>query len=640
MRGKALKGNNPLFPLPADYAALSVDGQRQARVWAVGLCDTPENYVLSWAFTRNYYLSDLPPHISFYKTGLAASPDFHWEGVYDSMAYDRNWYAAPRGFGKSVVFGTELPIKDTIGNAGTSIGVVMSIKKLLTGRFSSISKQLKFNEKIINDFGMLVPKKGMGTFNMEQMELTNGSELSGYCVEGAKRGGRHHKLYVDDPEKDIQTVTGNEAARDWLYTTVFKVLIPMLPPDGKLFWICTMVSSRSFAYSIYTVSEVEDEDLFRQVEDWNKVKLAARWDEFDDAGEVTRKFLWPDIWGAEPLAKREKELGPSAFAAEYLNEPIAVGDRILSIDNEMHTYTVGGEVETSPFAGRALVRFKRLPATVKMSVTVTKEDIERDAEWVEEPAAEFFGRMFRAMTVDYAPTVNKRSDYSCVHILGFDHRNWLWSLDMWLGKVRDAELLRIIYKLGAKWGVKVVGVENYSVQQQLLDSVQSFVFDRAESGWLPRVVPIRYPRHVSKADRIAALEWRFNRYAIRLPIHRRNSWPYSELWSQLESFTYDMALMNKDDAADTLAMSQQVAHTRGSKAGHILTPDELLKERMRKGQLFDELGFPIFSGMSSQDIPVDEIDKMLHAEYNRAKKRQKGPIRHAFRDTQVISRRY
>ena len=43
--------------------------------------------------------------------------------------------------------------------------------------------------------------------------------------------------------------------------------------------------------------------------------------------EVTGAVLWPERWDAESLAAREREIGPRAFARQYLLEPVSDDER-------------------------------------------------------------------------------------------------------------------------------------------------------------------------------------------------------------------------------------------------------------------------------------------------------------------------
>ena len=149
---------NAFHPLPEDYPQLSHDGQRQARVAVIRRQDTPEHLVEAWVLFRNLYLR--PRKEAFYSGGFKSSPDFHYDMIRDLGQYARNAQAAPRGFGKSIVVGMEVPLLLSIARPYYSIAIAMSTDKLIEGRFDKLSIELTENPWIREDFGVLRPKRG------------------------------------------------------------------------------------------------------------------------------------------------------------------------------------------------------------------------------------------------------------------------------------------------------------------------------------------------------------------------------------------------------------------------------------------------------------------------------------------------
>ena len=90
---------NPLWPLPADYGDLSIEGRKAARLNACCMQSTREEFVAAWDFFRNYYLRSQGR--SWYVHGFHPSPKEHYLMVGDLAEYNLNALGAPRSFAKS-----------------------------------------------------------------------------------------------------------------------------------------------------------------------------------------------------------------------------------------------------------------------------------------------------------------------------------------------------------------------------------------------------------------------------------------------------------------------------------------------------------------------------------------------------------
>jgi hypothetical protein len=226
--------------------------------------------------------------------------------------------------------------------------------------------------------------------------------------------------------------------------------------------------------------------------------------------------------------------------------------------------------------------------------------------------------MYRVGTVDIAEGLTSRNDYRAAAILGYDSNNCLWILDLWLGRVRDSIFFRKIYELNRKWLTRAIGIEACGTQGSVAESMGEYVDEftqqlTADAGreaiWVPRIAPIKYPARMSKGERIATLEWRFNTGKIKYPAHRANEWPFSALYEQTENFTKDLALLRFDDAIDVVAMSSFLVHTRGR--GTTTTPAKgTLLQQLKSGEPIVP-GLPILSGVNPAEIGPEEMSILL-----------------------------
>jgi hypothetical protein len=318
----------------------------------------------------------------------------------------------------------------------------------------------------------------------------------------------------------------------------------------------------------------------------------------DDSKKVY--VLWPEKWSKEILEARRGEIGPSAFASEYCNEPISPQERILVIDPRKNEYSVEGEFDwKNPLAHTGNIKWSER----------FMEPGRRIYKDFEKPFRELVLPMYRILLFDYGSGLSQYNDYSCILILGFDTTNTLWILDMWLGRGKDATLLRLIYEYGLAWRPRVLGIEAVSIQMSFAEAVKEYIEEmesKISQPWRARVFPITYPARVTKSNRISGMEWRYRPGRIKYPAHLAGKWPFDQLYQQTEDYTPDLALLPHDDAIDTLSMSQYVVKNRGGKFTKEKGKPSLL-ERIRRN-LPIVRGIPLLSGVSSKEITGEMLD--------------------------------
>jgi len=78
-------------------------------------------------------------------------------------------------------------------------------------------------------------------------------------------------------------------------------------PDGQFVWIGTIISPLAL------LQEILDSD-----NNWEKRKYKAYIDERQEKGHE----LWASLWNHKRLQARKREIGSTAFASEYLNNPL------------------------------------------------------------------------------------------------------------------------------------------------------------------------------------------------------------------------------------------------------------------------------------------------------------------------------
>jgi len=589
------EGPNPFYHLnlPPDYPTLTAREQKAARLNGIMLQTvSPAHFVRAWNLMRTYYLRQLPDGV-FYKDFIP-SPPCHFDAVRDLATYQLNAWAFPRGSGKSTVLGKEVPLLLAYGRPHFDMLLILAKDSFVQKRFSLFMRMIEGNKYLLNDFGSLKPGRGPDVYNHNLIQLRNGVQLQGMAVEGKMLGERPDLILPDDPEHDKAMVANPnpDALLEAFERLLFGTLMPMLREGSCMGWIGTLLSARSFLYNVTHSTEV-------RYSFWNRRILAGL--------QEDGRSLWPAKWNEEALGKMRMMWGEEMFQTHMQNRPGTGKARTLHIHPEYCTYNV--EKEDDAFGVTPLTSGARLVTTrpVKLSDTgdVQPEPVSRSyGETVRE--------MHRILTVDFAFTTTKRSDFSCAMVLGFENSplftDTLWVLDMWLGKKTPADFINVVLGMAYKWQVRKIAAEAVTIQQQLVDQIASGL-DAFEysAGWKPNVIPIRYPANLKKAQRIAGLEWRFRKYRVKLPGHLRDVLPWRELFRQIEDFSEDMSALRYDDAVDSLAMHQFVGRPRSSThrlpAGErIMSPVEAIKS----GEILDPNGVPWISAISTSDIN-DEV---------------------------------
>jgi len=567
---------------------------------AIRLQETPDDLVHAWAFLRAYYLE--PRQARWYKR-WKPSPPIHYLLVRDVGENSVNVDLAPRAFAKSTlakeVGGLLLPL----GREDYYTALTQATGKKVRKNMRTLIRQFENNARLNDDFGKewgqaIKPKRGQRPWGTDLFELPNGSIVEGLSAQGALRGDRPDLCILDDPEYDEEEGTDQAKLAEDFETLLFATILPMLEEGCGLWWIGTAIP-RSYVYYVVTGSDPRFK-LF------NRRHLGI----FTPNGEP----IWPEKWDDQTIADIRTRLGESKFQQEYMNNPTAGAAKLLVVHPKLGTYRVEGapEREESPLAS---------PATLSWYEKVVSDG---EGVYVEQrqPFGEWASRLYRLMCVDFIRKPSRTSDYAAIAVLGFDTRDILWVLDAFMDRVHLGPLIRKTWEMARRWQIGTIGAEAVSFQEEMADQMASEISQMAAgSAIVPRVVPIRYakrslknsdaPSQISKAERIAGLQWRFDQYRIRLPEHRRLEPAFAMLWNQIENFTMDLSLLRYDDMLDTVAMHQYMvrrAGVRQARGPAILTPEQLL----RQGRVFDEsTGLPNLLAMPGHDAKIPELHREL-----------------------------
>jgi hypothetical protein len=466
--------------------------------------------------------------------------------------------------------------------------------------------EIENNDLLIDDFGKMKMPKGAGLWNRgSRMELTNGSRVTAVPITGASLGTRPSGVIVlDDVEKGDDLVQTPSDLRENFERFFFNAIYPMSQSPGfqiPIRVVGTLYHRRMFIWWLYSTKDPRISGI------WKQTLMTIRdmdWEVMDEE--------WQE--------RTRRQIGVSAFNAQYMNDPGTEAERILVIHPELCTYWLDNPDDAAyndPLNSDATV-----VTHVCSAIRKTEDGQEMPVpRRIRRPWSEVVAGMRRFITVDSARTTTELSDFSAVHVMGFEntpeHRDTLYSLDLWVGKKRPEEIIRILYQMAVKWHVTIIGVEAYPVLAEFYERVRdNLPAMYGANQAIPQVIPIKFPQKMEKADKIMQMEWRFRHYRVKLPVDRRSQSGYTRLFYETENFTEDMALLDHDDAIDTLAMHQRIGKQHMS-AGPDIVESLNLVQRIKDGDT-EAYGVPLMSGVDTQRLSNEDIRAILDMRYEQA----------------------
>lgn len=627
--------SNLLHPLPADYASLTEDGQRLARLnaarqWLLPTDDLKQrsiDFIASLNFFEKYYLwpdeeADFNP--LFFDDLPVATPLGHYS-IYKEWATSKSsLVVAPRGFAKSSCIRKSMLLQMLTRPAFSFIYATSSHDNAQQTA-QIVKSQLTDNKRIFDDFApdfpenRIVPRRGEASFGLEMMYLKNGSWLRSISASSKQRGGRPRCYVLDDPEYDAKASTSMSVLRDYVETLLFKIILPMLMrPDTSVRWLATFVSRRHYAWHAMQTEQTGEGPRAQdpRFEFWSRMLLDAEYEK-----DGTMHSCWPEMW---PLTRVEKKanpklkgrisleeikerLGTSVYLAEYRGRPGESGENFFPVLNrDAHGWWLEEpdmEYGIQPYNSKAVLCWS------------DKEGTRR------RPIGEFLQQSRLFMAIDTSFTHGSDSDYKVATVMAATPENCMFVLDMWAGKTPESELVKNVFRMADKWRVPTIHPEVVRESASLYQQLESLVRQRATemtgTTHLPRVVPLRVGM-MQKEGKISTLQFRFEHGLIKLPMWLRMEKPWRELFDQIEQFNPEAKNggLAHDDHLDTVSMSTIIMRFRiptvGGQDGEKTSSLELLKT----GTLLDGNGIPILANLDFNRLSTDDVSHLLIAKEN------------------------
>lgn len=468
--------------------------------------------------------------------GLESAPDFHQElcGILDSLNEDirqKICWSVPRGHAKSAYLSNIFPVHQIVYGKRHYILIVSETEGMSRKFVEWVADQLKFNQKIREDFGVMLHENKMANEqdNQEGFVTTNNIRVQSASIGKQLRGARHGAfrpdlVILDDLEssKNTNTKELREKNLHWFNSvimpigditrTAFIYMGTLVHGQGLL---PAVLGRSDFKGKIY--SAIVNEPI--NMELWDKLEAILRDQENPDREHDGEVFyysnkddmdegaltLWNDRFTYFELMKIKVNVGSRAFGSEYLNKPT--------------------DDETAIFK-RSYMQFYD-----------NKDLFNPDGRPMN---LEIYGFW------DIAIGKSDRSDYNAIVTIGRDKRTGiLYVLDAWAAKVPMHKALEVVIQKIQEYGHNAFAVETIQAQYDMYRQLRERL---TKMGYYKTRVLAVNPKG-KKEDRIEQLEPLIEQGIIRFKENQRL------LIEMLEQFPSH----DHDDLPDALASAVEIA---------------------------------------------------------------------------------
>lgn len=275
--------------------------------------------------------------------------------------------AAARGHNKSGTFSNAFPLHQLLFRKRKYILVVTETDSLSKKLIGWINKQLKFNDLLREDFGVLLhEKQSMNEKDNEEVFITSEGSLVESSSSGKRlRGSRHGALrpdlvLIDDAssQHNENTKEAREKMLHWFNTEV----VPLGAKGTAIVLVGTMVSAtgllnhvlkrKDFKASFHGAVKSEPThpelwekycEIYAKSEEMNEVDefYEANKQQLEDGVEVA----WPWRWSYRALMHEKVNMGTRAYNSEYRNLAFSEDEQFFFPDNyaKYHYYLENGK---------------------------------------------------------------------------------------------------------------------------------------------------------------------------------------------------------------------------------------------------------------------------------------------------------
>jgi predicted phage terminase large subunit-like protein len=452
--------------------------------------------------------------------------------------------AAPRGHSKSGIFSNAFVLKGIVFRqlSHRYVLVISETDNLSKKLIGWVNKTLKFNKKIIEDFGVLMHEQNTkNEKDNEEAFITTTNFLIEASSSGKQlRGKRHGALrpttcLIDDPSSTNNE--GTKEAREKLIEWFNGVVVPIGSKGTNIILVGTMVSStgllnhvlkrKDFKPSFHDaiVSEPDHPDMWEEYidlylhaeEDGAADKYYEQHKDHLESGVTT---AWEWRWTYRELMHRKANMGTKSFNSEYRNRAYSEDEKFFFVDQYADYYFT-----ISPHSGLKAIMFE--------GEEIPLHELTISGAW------------------DLALGKNARSCYnSCVTVGRHEKTGRIFVLDEYASKEPPHKFMEGVIARIREWRHHIFSVETINAYHEFYRQLQEEL--RMQSIYTTKVQDIK-AQQGSKDKRIESLEPYFaNRTLVLNRAHKM-------LIQQLDDYPFGDYV----DSADALQIAvEHVARPR------------------------------------------------------------------------------
>ncbi|RAU96831.1 phage terminase large subunit [Paenibacillus sp. YN15] len=411
--------------------------------------------------------------------------------------------AAARGHSKSGMFSNAFPLHQTVFRKRRYILVISETDTLSKKLIGWVNKQLKFNEKLRNDFGsLLFERNTQNEKDNEEAFIT----VSGTLVEASSSGkqlrGKRHGSYrpdlviVDDPSS--QNNEGTKEAREKLVHWFNSVVVPIGTKSTAIILVGTMVSAtgllkhvldrKDFRSSFHgaIVSEPTNPRLWDEYcEIYARSEDMTEPDAFYEANKEALEdgvaLAWPWRWSYRALMHEKVNMGTRAYNSEFRNLAFSEDEQYFLPENyAYYRYEYEGT--------RRFIRYEDLRIPI--------DELTISGAW------------------DIAQGKNARSCYNAVLTVGrHEKTGYIFVLDEYATKEPPSKILDVIIAKMKEYRHNVFTVETINAQYEYYQQLRDRM--RVEGLYRVRLNDNKHYK-TGKEERIESLEPLFHNRTLIL----------------------------------------------------------------------------------------------------------------------------
>lgn len=436
-------------------------------------------------------------------------------------------WACPRGHAKTAYGSNIFPVHQAVFRHRRFIVIVSETSDMAGAFITWGNRQLKFNEKLKQDFGVLLePRSTMNEVdNRDEYVTKNGVKImargAGKQIRGMRFGKmRPQLLILDDLEgnEHVSTKEQMEKIRNWFNEEA----LPAMDKDGMCLYIGTILAYDSLLDYVIREHGKFESRRYRAVQrfpdnkelwdEWTKIytsddkdraaKARTFYEERKEEMDKGVELLWGEYWSYYEFAENLINMGAKSFNQEYQNEPTDEERQIFK--PEKFYYYEQSDIDKIPLSDR-----------------------------------EYYAGIDFAMG-------KEKGDYSTIAtIMKNKPTGRMYVIDVYEGKVHPKEFMEIIVERTMQYQYEGIAAESQMAQEFFTDYLMDGLIKR---GYPAHSRVRKVKQRTRKGLRIEALQPEIENGKLRF------NQKHKDVINQFEM--YPMA--KHDDIIDAIEMAYRV----------------------------------------------------------------------------------